>query len=156
MASTIHKSAKVARQGELKGVKCTTSFCVDMDPTPQVHNARVSHNLFHRETRNKKILATGQIEPVRVSMLFRNPHQSILQLHKLNTRDDTQVKALPRRTRAQHNTAPHLFHLAVRLHEVGDLHDLELVQPDGLPLVERLELLECSERGGHKRTGCHW
>ena len=54
------------------------------------------------------------------------------------------------------NTAPHLFHLAVRLHEVGDLHDLELVQPDGLPLVERLELLECSERGGHKRTGCRW
>lgn len=36
----------------------------------------------------------------------------------------------------------HLLHLAVRLHKVGHLHDLELMQPDRLAFVERLELLE--------------
>ncbi len=57
------------------------------------------------------------------------------------------------RARAAARTAPHLLHLAVRLHEVGDLHDLELVKPDGLPLMERLELLERSESAARARRG---
>ena len=58
-------------------------------------------------------------------------------------------------TRVAARAAPHLFHLAVRLHKVGDLHDLELVQPDRLPLVKRLKLLERSE-AGYERVGDTW
>lgn len=72
----------------------------------------------------------------------------------LNSREKKKKKKpWNRRAYAQHRTTAHLFHLAVRLHEVSDLHDLELVQPDGLSLVERLELLECSEAGASKPNG---
>lgn len=44
----------------------------------------------------------------------------------------------------------YLFDLAVGHHEIGQLHDLELVQLDHLSVVERLELLESSVAGSDR------